>query len=112
MGALTLAPSMALSQTQHEMNMQALSGFQKSDKELNTVYGKLISKLDAESKKDLIASQKSWLAFRDNEAKFEADMVARGGSMSPLIYNATRQSLTEQRIKQLLRHLGWLERGR
>lgn len=98
----TFVPSVAQAQSQHEMNEQALNEFKAADAELNKVYKKLVSKIDAESKTKLLNSQKAWIKFRDAEAELIADFNARGGSMAPLIYHGEKASLTEERTKQLL----------
>ncbi|MDB5099071.1 MAG: hypothetical protein JWM80_3492 [Cyanobacteria bacterium RYN_339] len=41
-----------------------------ADKALNNAYGKLVTKLDATSRKKLLAAQLAWIAFRDAEAGF------------------------------------------
>jgi len=88
-------------QSQPEMNQASQAGFEKADAKLNATYKKLLSKLDSEGKKKLIAAERAWVAYRDAQAAFEADAQARGGSMAPLIYNQTCLELTEARIKEL-----------
>ena len=88
-------------QTPGEMNQMAGLDFDKSDRKLVAVYRKLISTLDATSKQKLVASEKAWLAFRETQAKFEADYNARGGKMAFLFYNTSRAETTDARIKQL-----------
>ena len=83
------------------MNQTSLDEFQKADARLNATYKKLLAKLDAEGKKKLIAAERTWVAYRDAQADFDADAAARGGSMAPLEYNETCIELTEERIKQL-----------
>jgi uncharacterized protein YecT (DUF1311 family) len=88
-------------QTQAAMNAEARADFKRADAELNKTYEALLKKLpDAESKEKLKQSQRAWLAFRDAEAAFAAD-VARGGSMAPTLRYASMTELTEQRTKQL-----------
>ena len=50
---------------------------------------------------ELRAAQRLWVQFRDAEAKYEADVDARGGSLYPQLYNATRTALTKARTTQL-----------
>ena len=88
-------------QSQHEMNRQAEADFEKADAELNRVYKKTLSDLDAEGQKKLKAAQRAWIAFRDTQAEFDADSEARGGSMYPMIYYGGLARLTRERIKQL-----------
>ncbi len=93
--------NLAWSQSQPEMNETALEDFQKADARLNVTYKKLLASLDADGKKKLIAAERAWVAYRDAQADFEADLEARGGSMAPMIYNETCTELTEARIKEL-----------
>ncbi|MEZ0253838.1 MAG: lysozyme inhibitor LprI family protein [Chthoniobacter sp.] len=57
--------------------------------------------MDDEGKEKLKASERAWLVYRETQAKFQADVVARGGTMAPLIYNECRVALTKARIKEL-----------
>ncbi|MES2569949.1 MAG: lysozyme inhibitor LprI family protein [Verrucomicrobiota bacterium] len=93
--------SAAHGQSQSEMNEQARKNFEKVDARLNSVYKKLIATLDSESQVKLKAAQRAWIAFRDAEAEFKADLAARGGSMAPMIHSATAADLTEKRLRQL-----------
>jgi uncharacterized protein YecT (DUF1311 family) len=96
-----LVPSFTFAQTQGEMNHTSLIDFQKSDAKLNAVYTKILASLDDNGKEKLKTSERAWLAYREAQAKFEADVVARGGTMAPLIYNECRVVLTDARIKEL-----------
>jgi uncharacterized protein YecT (DUF1311 family) len=91
----------AVAQSQHEMNRQAETDFEKADTELNRVYKKALSDLDAEGQKKLKAAQRAWIVFRDAQAEFDADSEARGGSMYAMIYYSGLARLTRDRIKQL-----------
>ena len=87
--------------TQGDMNEMAEKDFEKSERQLNIIYKKLSFTLDARSKQKLLASENAWLAYRRAHAEFEADYVARGGSMAPQIFNMTRTEVTDARIKDL-----------
>ena len=89
------------SQSQGEMNHTSLTDFENSDKRLNAVYAKILSSLDEEGKAKLKVSERAWLAYREAQARFEADVIARGGTMAPLIYNECRAALTNDRVKEL-----------
>ena len=97
--ALCVTPVFA--QSQQEMNREAEASFTKADAELNRVYAKVIATLDDESKPELKAAQRAWVAFRDAQATFQMNQEARGGSMAPMIYAGVRASLTKARIAQL-----------
>ena len=59
------------SQTQAEMNMMQYESYKKADKKLNEVYQAILKeyKSDAEFIKNLRASQRIWITFRDAEVK-------------------------------------------
>ena len=97
--ACGLAPVRA--QSQGDMNHQSFVDFQKIDKELNDTYAKLLPKLGDNGKKKLKETELHWLAYRDSQARLEADAIAEGGSMAPLLYNEARARMTEVRIKEL-----------
>ena len=69
------------------------------------VAGPARAELDDEGKEKFKLAQRAWVQFRDAQADFEADKEARGGSMALLIYNGTRKTLTDARIKELQRVL-------
>ena len=93
--------SVAFAQNQGEMTLTASKDFVDSDTKLNQVYATLLATLDDEGKEKLRASERAWLVYREAQAKFLADAVARGGSMSPQIYNECRAALTQARITEL-----------
>lgn len=87
--------------SQQDENAEAALAFERADKELNEVYGKVMGVLDDESKQRLKKAQRAWVAFRDAEATFRADAEARGGSMWPLIHEGIRSRLTKERVVSL-----------
>ena len=100
--ALTLlCPSIGRAQNQNEMNRQAEEGFVAADARLNKVYQQLTNKLDAEAVEKLKVAQRAWVAFRDAQAALQADLEARGGSMTLMIYSGTQAALTKARTKDL-----------
>ena len=93
--------SVTSAQNQGEMNLTASKDFVDSDTKLNQVYAKMLATLDDEGKEKLRVSERAWLVYREAQAKFLADAVARGDSMSPQIYNECRVTLTQARITEL-----------
>jgi uncharacterized protein YecT (DUF1311 family) len=77
-----------------------------ADKELNTLYQKITTRLKdkPEAKKLLVGAQRSWIAFRDAECKFSASGVA-GGSVYPLIYSHCTTDLTKARVEVFKNYL-------
>jgi len=85
-------------ETQAGMNEAAGRSFSKADKRLAQLVAQQAKGLDATGKAKLEASQKAFFAYREAQARFEADFEARGGSMAPMIASGTAESLTEERL--------------
>ena len=101
-------------QYQVEMNRCAALDFEQQDAELNRVWAQVIAaarEADGEINREfdqrpteeamLREAQRAWIAFRDAHCTVEAYREARGGSMEPMVYEACRARLTEERIGQL-----------
>jgi uncharacterized protein YecT (DUF1311 family) len=94
-------PHTAPEQSQPEMDQQAADAFAKADKALNIVYLKVCKDSEPITLQKLKVSERSWLAFREAEANYEASEEAEGGTMYPEAYDLARARLTLDRIKQL-----------
>ena len=105
----------ASSQTQSEMNNESLNSFENADKELNDVYKKILIeyKSDTTFIKNLKASQRIWITFRDAELKmkYPEREPLWYGSMYPLCVNGYLQELTVERTKKLKEWLTGVEEG-
>ena len=103
------------SQSQIEMNATANTSFEKSDKELNVVYQKILKEYKNEISflKNLKKSQLLWLKFRDAEmlARFPDPSNLTYGSIFPLCYSQHKEELTRQRINNLKVWLVGFEEG-
>ena len=77
------------------------------DKELNTAYRLLMSKLPKSQQAELKASQQNWLKFRDAEFEFIKNNWTRNnfGSSAGLSRGAYRCSLIEARVLQLYHYV-------
>jgi uncharacterized protein YecT (DUF1311 family) len=76
------------------------------DKELNVVYGNLMSALDAEGKKNLKESQIAWLKHRDLEYKLIGSVYAtKVGTMYSNIRAMNVLTLTKNRTLELKSYL-------
>ncbi|MBB3239394.1 uncharacterized protein YecT (DUF1311 family) [Pseudomonas sp. Tn43] len=91
---------------QSTMNQCAAQQYKAADKELNTLYQQITTRLkdDPEAKKLLVGAQRSWIAFRDAECTFSASGVA-GGSVYPLIYSNCTTELTKRRVEAFKTYL-------
>ena len=96
-----LWPASARAQNQNQMTQRAAREFEAADAGLNRVYKRLIGRMDQTSAGKLRMAERAWVAFRDADADFEADRVARGGSMSGMIYYGVRAELTKIRAHEL-----------
>jgi len=106
---LVLAPvQQARAQAQGDMNVEAARDYEKADAELTVVLKKLVAALNDEGKRKLMAAQRSWVAYRDAQATFDAD-TARGGSLVRGMFATIRTSMTEQRTAELKKTLKFQE---
>ena len=71
----------------------------KADAALNAVYRKL------EKTPELVAAQRSWIAYRDAECKYQYSRY-EGGTIAPMIYSNCVTQLTTQRTELLESSLG------
>jgi uncharacterized protein YecT (DUF1311 family) len=103
------------SQTQAEMNKEANESFKKADKELNDTYKAILSdyKTDTVFIKNLKASQRIWITFRDAELKVKYPEKEPGyyGSVYPMCVSIYLEQLTRERIKTLKVWIDGTEEG-
>ncbi|PWG77908.1 lysozyme inhibitor LprI family protein [Pararcticibacter amylolyticus] len=94
----------ANAKTQSEINACTQIEYQKVDKELNTLYKKIIPKLNESQKATLVQSQKRWIAFRDDYSRIYS-LIYKGGTMATAAVIKCKTETTRARIielKQLL----------
>ena len=112
---LIFVASFGFAQTQLEMNQQAGAEFQKTDKELNTVYQKIIKEYNSDTLfiKNLRASQRIWIQFRDAEllVKYPQTEPNYYGSIFPVCYSNYKTKLTQERITTLKQWLDGVKEG-
>jgi uncharacterized protein YecT (DUF1311 family) len=105
----------SFAQTQAEMNEDAAKQFLKTDKKLNEVYNKILTKYktDTAFTKNLKSAQKIWIQFRDAEMNVKyPDREARYyGSVFPMCWSLYKEQLTNERIKVLQPWLDGTEEG-
>ena len=105
-----------------QLNTQAINAcgvktLKEKDKELNTVYQKLMKSLAPSDKFDdtdyisvkaqLTKAQRAWIVYRDNDCKARYTQSA-AGTIRGAVYNGCMAERTEQRTKEL-RKWGALE---
>lgn len=108
--------SFIFSQTQAEMNHEAYTEFQKSDKELNSVYKEILSlyKDDVVFIESLRKSQRTWIQFRDAELEMKyPNHKTPGyyGSSHSMCCSIYLKELTDKRIATLKTWIEGIEEG-
>ncbi len=102
--ALFVAP-LARAQTQDEMNAETAGDFQAADKQLNSIYQKILSDYadDEAFIANLKEAQRCWIAFRDAQLKMKYPDREPGyyGSILPSCEAIYLAELTQERIKAL-----------
>jgi uncharacterized protein YecT (DUF1311 family) len=97
------------SQTQTEINQNADEAYKKADKELNSIYQKILTdrKSDTVFIQNFKSSQRIWIKFRDAELKVKYPEREPGnyGSMLPMCISIFLEKLTEERIATLKTYL-------
>ena len=115
LGLIIMICSTAFCQTQFEMNLESGDAFAKADKELNEIYKKILFeyKSDTAFIKNLKASQRIWITFRNAELKMKFPDRERGwyGSMHPMCVSGYLENLTLARIRKLKEWLQGVAEG-
>ena len=110
-----LITTLSLAQTQSEMNAASLKDYEKADKELNAVYQKILKEYSTDSTfiKNLKATQRIWVQFRDAETKAMYPDREAGyyGTIHPVCLYSYMKDLTEERIERLKVWLTGLKEG-
>ena len=106
-GSAAGTPVWAQSQTQ--MNATAARDARSADQNLNTQYAATMGRLSPPSRTLLRAAQRSWIAFRDQQCRFEAS-GSQGGSAQPMVLSGCVARLTTDRTREL-RRLAQCEEG-
>lgn len=91
---------------QADMNVCAQQAYKAADVELNKLYREIEQRLGdaATSRKQLVAAQRAWVAFRDAECAFVSSAVD-GGSAHPMVADLCLAAVTQKRIEDLKQYL-------
>jgi uncharacterized protein YecT (DUF1311 family) len=103
--ACGLPPAPVLAQTQFAMNASAASAARAADRALNAQYKAASAKLSPASRLLLRNAQRSWIAFRDAQCKFEISGV-QGGSAYLMVEANCLKELSQRRTRQLRKVAG------
>ncbi len=91
--------------SQADMNRQAAAELGREQARLETVVAHLRDQLDEEGRAAFEQAHAAWLGFRERHARFVAHSYT-SGSVRPLIYAVTMESLTVAWINELETQLG------
>ncbi len=110
---LTFIQLSAYSQSQTAMNRQAGNQYQKADKELNTVYQKILTEYAKQPMfiAKLKTAQRLWVQLRDAELEARFPEPSQYGSALPSCRAIYLEDLTRQRIKFLRTWLNGIPEG-
>ena len=89
-----------------EREQGAEQEFKVADANLNRTYQQLLSKLDETSQASVREAQRTWVAFRDAQAKASAALTSIGGTYHTDTFEIeARVELTNARLEELKRAL-------
>ena len=112
---LIMYTNFSFSQSQSEMNKNENIAYQKAEKEINTVYQKILIKYKEDKAfiENLRISQRLWIQFRDAEVnmKFPNNTPGYYGSIYPMCVSNYLTQLTRERTKTLKIWLIGIEEG-
>lgn len=80
-----------------------------ADRQLNHVYGHLVSRLPADQRPLLKKAQRAWLIYRDAECEMQAALAAGGQAYQALIISCELEK-TQHRLVELEVQSGPVER--
>lgn len=107
--------SISFGQTQTDMNQDEFATYKNAEKEINTVYQKILKEYssDTEFIKNLKTAQRLWIQFRDAEIKAKYPNRTQGyyGSVYPMCVSIYMTQLTNDRVKALRVWLTGIEEG-
>ena len=106
---------LSFGQTQKELNEKADTDYQKTNKELNAVYQKILKEYSEDTVfiKNIKNAQRLWVQFRDAEmlAKYPDRQKGYYGSVQPMCWSMYKTELTLERTKVLKIWLTGIEEG-
>ena len=90
------------------VNIRNVQGeaYARWDKELNRVYGELLTILKEPDKNRLKEAQRAWIKFRDAEVEWlwSEAMYGQGGTLAPIIVSDIGRGYVKQRVCELMRY--------
>ncbi len=86
--------------TQTELNLCAQEEFTAADKQLNTLYKKVVAACNTKQRAMLVKVQNAWLVYRDQHAAMMKS-INEGGSIATMTALNAKTLTTQSRIKEL-----------
>ena len=112
---ICLTCSIGYSQTQLKINQQANDSYKNADNELNEIYKQILNEYESDTVfiRNLKASQRIWITFRDAELKVKYPDREPGyyGSIHPECEASYLEKLTRERINTLKVWIEGIEEG-
>jgi uncharacterized protein YecT (DUF1311 family) len=91
-------------------NVCARRAFDSADKTLNLLFASQLSQLEsAQTKGQLRAAQRAWIAFRDADCLYQAGKPEDSGSIWPLLHWSCMAAHTTIRVEQLKQYVACTE---
>lgn len=86
-------------QQQIDLDICADRDFRAADAQLNALYRSIQANYNSQGR-ELLTSERAWIAYRDSECAFETDGV-RDGSAQPMMRSMCLGGMTRLRIREL-----------
>jgi len=104
------------SQTQSEMNIDSYESYEEADKELNSIYQKILIEYNSNNQfiEKLKKAQRIWISYRDAELEMKFPIKEKRmnyGNLYPMCRSHYLKSITTERIKKLRVWLDGIEEG-
>lgn len=90
--------------TQLDMTQLSCDLYELWDNELNSIWQRLKDSLDSSTMDTLLAEQREWITYKDDEVE-KAGSGVEGGSMQPMVENDKAADLTKERVYELADYL-------
>lgn len=90
--------------TQVDLNQNAADRFQLWDDEINVLWGHLKELLDSDTMKAVTQDEIDWIYWKEDKIE-EAGAEVEGGSMQPMLMDATGAELTKDRVYYLMQYV-------
>ena len=91
--------------TQYEMNQTAQWFYVIWDKELNSLWSRISSQADAQTKEQLLSEQRNWVSMKEEVTLEYISSREEGGSMYPVLQYGFWEEITRNRVYVLANEL-------